>query len=66
MSPSGAALATGLVLVGGGVLAAGWGIITASRRPRPFDLLGALVAPLGLVAALLGGVTLLVPGFLGW
>jgi hypothetical protein len=35
----------------------------ASSRPRPIDLLAALLAPVALVATLAGGVLLFVPGF---
>jgi hypothetical protein len=52
-----------LLLVVGGV-GAGWSLRTALTRRRPLDLLGALLAPLFLVAALVGALSLLVPGFL--
>jgi hypothetical protein len=56
------ALGALLVLVGGA--GSVWGVVAATARRRPVDLLAALVAPLGLVLALLGGVLVLVPGFL--
>ena len=53
-----------LVLIAGGAAGAGWGLRAATGRRRPYDLLGALVAPAGIVAALIGGVMLLVPSLL--
>ena len=50
-----------LVLVVGGAAGAGWALRAATGRRRPFDVLGALLAPLCIVAALVGGVMLLVP-----
>lgn len=52
-----------LLLVGGGA-GAGWSLRAALTRRRPINLLAAIVAPLFLLAALVGGVTLLVPRFL--
>ena len=54
----------GLLLVVGGVAGAGWALRAATGRRRPFDVLGALVAPACIVAALVGGVMLLVPSLL--
>ena len=54
----------GLLLVVGGVAGAGWALSAATGRRRPFDVLGALAAPLCIVAALVGGVMLLVPSLL--
>ncbi len=54
----------GLVLVVGGVAGAGWALRAATGRRRPLDIAGALVAPLCIVAALTGGVMLLVPSLL--
>jgi hypothetical protein len=51
-----------LVLVGGA--AAAWGVQASTTRRRPVDLIAALVAPLGVVVALVGGVLVFVPGFL--
>ena len=53
-----------LVLVVGGAAGAGWGLRAATGRRRPLDVAGALVAPVGIVAALVGGVMLLVPSLL--
>jgi hypothetical protein len=53
-----------LLLVVGGAAGAGWGLRAATGRRRPFDVVGALLAPLGIVAALTGGVMLLVPHLL--
>ena len=53
-----------LVLVAGGAAGAGWGLRAATGRRRPFDLLGALVAPVGVLAAIIGGVKLFVPSLL--
>ncbi len=53
-----------LLLVTGGAAGAGWALRAATGRRRPLDLLGALLAPLFIVAALAGGVGLLVPHFL--
>jgi hypothetical protein len=52
-----------LLLVGGGA-GAGWSLRAALTRRRPINLLAALVAPLFVLAALAGGVTLFVPRFL--
>ena len=54
----------GLVLVAGGLAGAGWALRAATARRRPMDLLGALLAPLFVAAALVGGVMCCVPGFL--
>lgn len=54
----------GLVLVVGGAAGAGWALRAATGRRRPFDVIGAIVAPLCIVAALVGGVMLFVPRFL--
>jgi len=53
-----------LVLVVGGAAGAGWALRAATGRRRPFDVIGAIVAPLCIVAALVGGVMLFVPRFL--
>ncbi|HEX8952815.1 MAG TPA: hypothetical protein VF945_13260 [Polyangia bacterium] len=53
-----------LLLVGGGVAGAGWALRAATGRRRPLDVVGALVAPVCIVAALVGGVMLLVPSLL--
>ena len=53
-----------LLLVVGGAAGAGWALRAATGRRRPFDVLGAIAAPLFIAAALIGGVMLLVPRFL--
>jgi hypothetical protein len=53
-----------VLLVVGGVAGAGWGLRAATARRRPYDVLGALVAPLAIAAALTGGVMLFVPSLL--
>ncbi len=50
-------IATGLALTVTGVL--------ATLRPRPVNLAGALLAPLGLLIAFAGVARLLQPGFFG-
>lgn len=52
-----------LLIVGGGV-GAGWALRTATSRRRPVELVAALLAPLFIVCALIGGVLCFVPGFL--
>ncbi len=53
----------GVALVVSGAAAAVWGVRATERR-RPIDLAGALAAPAGILALIVGGVVLLVPGFL--
>jgi lysophospholipase L1-like esterase len=55
----------GIALVLVGVTLAGLGVRTALERPRPLNLAGMLLAPLGLGLALLGVGRLLSPGFFG-
>jgi hypothetical protein len=55
-------LAVGLILGGAGGTV--WGVVASSTRRRPVDVVAALVTPVALVLALLGGVLLFVPGFL--
>jgi len=57
-------LIAGLLLVAGGAAGAGWALRAATGRRRPLDVVGALVAPLCIVAAITGGVMLLVPSLL--
>ena len=52
------------MLVVGCVAGAGWALRAATGRRRPFDVLGALMAPVCIVAALVGGVMLFVPSLL--
>ena len=54
----------GIVLVAGGVAGASWALRAATARRRPMDILGALLAPVFVAAALAGGVMCCVPGFL--
>ena len=53
-----------LLLVIGGAAGAGWALRAATGRRRPLDVVGAIVAPVCIVAALVGGVMLFVPRFL--
>ena len=52
-----------LVLAGGGATA--WLVGAIAGRRRPIDLLAAVAAPIAFVLALIGGVLLFVPRFLG-
>ena len=47
-----------------GLWAASWGMWASFNRKPPINLLGAVMAPLGVVLALLGGVLFFVPDFL--
>lgn len=51
----------GMVLIGIALIF--WGLPAAHRLKSPFDILAALAVFGGLVAALLGALLLLVPGF---
>jgi len=53
-----------LLLVVGGLAGAGWALRAATGRRRPFDVIGAIVAPFCVVVALIGAVMLFVPHFL--
>lgn len=55
----------GLPLVLVGLFAAGAGVRVALERPRPLNLAGMLLAPLGLSLALLGAGRMLSPSFFG-
>jgi lysophospholipase L1-like esterase len=55
----------GLVLVLAGLLVAGFGVRVALERPRPRNLAGMLLAPVGLCVALLGAGRMLSPAFFG-
>jgi hypothetical protein len=57
-------MALGIVLVLAGAAVAGVSLWGVSERGRPRDLLFAALAPLGVLAALIGGVTVLAPGWL--
>jgi UPF0716 family protein affecting phage T7 exclusion len=54
----------GVLLVLSGGAGTVWSITAATTRRRPLDVVAALVAPLAILAALIGGVLVLVPGFL--
>ena len=54
----------GLVLVVGGSAGAGWAVRAATGRRRPLDFVGALLAPLFIGLAVVGGIMLFVPHFL--
>jgi hypothetical protein len=54
----------GALLLAGGGAGAAWSLRAALTRRRPIDLVAALAAPLFVLAALVGAVTLLVPRFL--
>jgi hypothetical protein len=54
----------GVLLVVGGGAGAGWSLRAASSRRRPLDLVAALTGPACVVAALVGAIVLLSPGFL--
>ncbi|HZS38566.1 MAG TPA: hypothetical protein VFF06_17140 [Polyangia bacterium] len=56
-------IALGVLMVLAGGAGAVWGVNASTTRRRPFDLIAALVAPVGLVTALVGGVLVFVPGF---
>jgi hypothetical protein len=55
-------LGAALVLLGAAGTA--FGLHAATARRRPADLAGALLAPIALLIAIAGAVTLFVPGFL--
>jgi hypothetical protein len=52
----------GVTLIVLGLAAAAWGVRAATSHDRPRDLVGALVAPVGVAVAALG-VAALLPGF---
>src|SRR3954471_6216957 len=54
-----------LALIVPGLLAAGFGVRLALERPRPRNLAGMLLAPVGLCVALLGVGRILTPSFFG-
>ena len=53
-----------LLLVVGGSAGAGWAVRAATGRQRPLELAGALLAPLFVGIAVVGGIMLFVPHFL--
>ena len=52
------------LLIAGGGAGAGWALWAATSRRRPLDVVAALLAPVFVLAALVGGVLSLLPGFL--
>ncbi len=52
-------MALAIVLVVAGLGLCGWGVVLATGRRRPIDLLGALLAAAGLASAMLGAGRLL-------
>jgi hypothetical protein len=57
-------LTLAVLLVVGGSAGAGWAVRAATGRRRPLDFLGALLAPLFIGLAVVGGIMLFVPRFL--
>jgi hypothetical protein len=53
----------GALLIVTGATGAGWALRAATARRRPLDVLAALLAPVFVVAALVGAVALLQPSF---
>jgi hypothetical protein len=47
-----------------GLWATSWGVWASFNRRPPIDVLGAVMAPLGVVLTLLAGILLFVPDFL--
>lgn len=54
-----------IVLIGGGLAAAFFGLPASHRLARPWDIAAALIFLLGMAAALVGTLLALVPGFFG-
>lgn len=54
-----------LAMILGGVAAAAWGLPAAHRLRAPWDILAAVAVLAGVVAALVGTLLLVVPGFFG-
>ena len=46
-----------------GLLMIGWGFWAAYYARRPFNIIGAVFTPVGLIVALLGVLLICVPGF---
>jgi hypothetical protein len=55
----------GIVLIVGGGAAAGWGTLASGSPQRRVALVGALLAPLGVLAAAIGGACLCAPRLFG-
>jgi hypothetical protein len=53
----------GALLILAGAAGAAWAMRVATLRRRPLDLVGALLAPLFIALAVMGGVRLLLPRF---
>jgi hypothetical protein len=56
----------GVIIFLFGLWAASWGIWASFNRRRPIDLLGNVMAPLGIGFLILGGILVFVPNFLGF
>lgn len=54
----------GALLATAGGAATVWAVMASTAQRRPLDVVAALVAPLALLLALVGGVLVFVPGFL--
>ncbi|BDV44506.1 hypothetical protein GURASL_34290 [Geotalea uraniireducens] len=54
-----------LLLILGGLAAIIWGLPAAHRLRRPWDILAALLVLCGTMAALVGALLVVVPGFFG-
>lgn len=54
-----------LAMVIAGLAATAWGLPVAHRLKSPWDILAALLVLCGVVAALLGALLVVVPGFFG-
>ena len=52
-----------VTLILGGSTAVVWGLPAAHRLRRPFDIMAALLALIGMIAALMGVLLTAVPGF---
>lgn len=52
-----------LAMIVAGIAAVAWGFPAAHRLRRPFDILAALLVLIGVAAALLGTLLVVVPGF---
>ena len=52
------------LLAVGGAAGAGWALAAATSRRRPLDVVAALLAPLGVIAFLVGAAALFAPQLL--
>jgi len=53
-----------IITIVAGVAALVWGFVASFEKKRPWDIIGAIVAPLGLLAIIIGTLLLCVPNFL--